>query len=708
MLQRYSKNTAIRNVLSAIPAIKGVNWPPRGLFLPIRGHFFAAKMSRLVLFVALAVLTQLFAACDRQEAPAAEDAGIRRIQDSIAAFNIPWARQEIRRQIDSMTDSDRIYKYMIQEMTCHFYLGHPDSTMEIAQKCIDYGHRNEISPARREIVGKAYRALGGVYTQYYSHPDSSIYYHQKGLEMMDDGNINDLQLCYNNLADAYKFAGRLPEAVATYRQAIFKADSMKLTPYSFVPLYSGLAGCYTELRNFDESGIWWDKTESVWPYMTVFDRSRYLNNRGNDYFYRKEYEKALEMFLRLDSLCNGNDDLLWDRQLCHVNLADVYLKLNQPEKARPLIEETSAFFNMQHNEAVMSYIYTQMMDVSRLEGDFATVDRLIAEHPMPEGIRADQAVLRLDFLCNYYSQCGNTGKALEYTRRYQALEDSLRDERVSLSTQEIKSRHERDETILQQRVTISEKESRLMRAYGIVGASVAFVLFLLVWMRLERIKRRVENKRFRDSIVEMRMENIRNRITPHFIYNALNHEILAREKGNPTQMPVLVNLLRRAQLLASDFCIPLDEELEFIQLYLTIEGHATGAIDYSLNVGPGIDLHEVILPSMTIQIFVENAVKHAFRLMQPGQRRLLHIDVSRENGHTRIEISNNGSVSNAVTPRDSTGTGMRIIFQTIQILNERNRDKIDINIERRAVEGDSLYVVTLSIPETFDFTPPKN
>ena len=32
----------------------------------------------------------------------------------------------------------------------------------------------------------------------------------------------------------------------------------------------------------------------------------------------------------------------------------------------------------------------------------------------------------------------------------------------------------------------------------------------------------------RQQIVVMRMENIRNRITPHFIYNALNHEVLAQ------------------------------------------------------------------------------------------------------------------------------------------------------------------------------------
>lgn len=627
------------------------------------------------------------------------------IGDSLRAFNLAWVQNAVSERLTETTDSDEIYALLSDVMTCRYYLGDPDSTIALARRCLQYTSDDRSSSLRRDIRQRALRGLGAVYTQYYSQPDSAIHYHRIVLDETEPGDILSLLVNYGNLADAYKYAGDYVGSVGTYRQALLISDSLGIKTAGQIDLICGLAACYTDLRNFDESTVWWDKAAALWPVMNKAERSRYLNNRGSDYYYRQDYDRSLDLFLRLDSLCEGDPDMVWDRLLCHVNLADIYLKKGLPDMARPLIMETSEFFTEeQPNPAVISYIRTQEMDLARQEGDFARVDRLIRDNPVTEGIRPDQAVLRLDFLRRYYREKPDYRLAMEYEDKFRALDDSLRDERVRMKSAELRSRHERDETILRQRVTISEKETRLMRTYAIVAAAGLALILLICVVVAQRWQRRNESRRFHDNIVKMRMDNIRNRITPHFIYNALNHEILAREQGSATRMPVLVDLLRRGQMLASDFCIPLDEELKFIELYLDVESGVTGPIDYRLRVAEGIDLHSVMLPSMTIQIFVENAVKHAFRCMPEGLRRVLVIDVSHRDGRTFIEISNNGSSTAPVTPRDSTGTGMRVVFQTIHMLNEHNRDKIEIEIDRQPVaENDSVYIVRLSIPDSFDF-----
>ena len=655
------------------------------------------------------VLTVWLPACSRPAAPDAIDAKheatLQMIDDSVAVYNVGWAMQKIHSEMDSIGgDSLYYYRLLMFESTCHYLIGNPDSVLALGQRVEAFVGR-EPSEANRKLLKSLYTMRGAVYTQYYSQPDSAIAYQQRALDLVDQSDTRQLLLAYNNLADAYKFAGRLPQAVATYQQAVLTSDSLGVAPADQLLLFLGIASCYTDLRNFERSTFWWDKAESYRDHFSKNDILTYYNNRGSDYFYQKKYDKALEMFLTLDSICRTSDAMNWDLLLCHVNLADVYLKLRRPDDAAPLIEETSNFFNQQGNEAVMSYLYTQQMDLARQKGDYATADHLIAAHPMPEGIRHDQAVLRLDFLRDYYTERGDARNALHYTQLYQQLEDSLRDERVRQVTEELQIRHDRDETVLQQRLTISDKDSHLVRLYALVGATVLIVLLLLVWMRLQAVNRRNAEQRLRDNIVNMRMENIRNRITPHFIYNALNHEVSAQRQGKPTQMPVLVNLLRRAQMLASDFWIPLSEELEFIDLYLTVERNASGPINYSLNIAPGIDIRKVMIPSMTIQIFVENAIKHAFRLMPPEAARNLTIDVTRADGCTHIIISNTSTAVMPARSNDSTGTGMRIIFQTIQMLNERNREKIDIDVaSRRDADGEPLYVVSLSIPDGFDFS----
>ena len=72
------------------------------------------------------------------------------------------------------------------------------------------------------------------------------------------------------------------------------------------------------------------------------------------------------------------------------------------------------------------------------------------------------------------------------------------------------------------------------------------------------------------------MDNIRNRITPHFIYNALNHEVLAQMEGRKVDLNSLTQLLRRGVEQAGIFQTTLEEELTFVDYYIDIEGKQMG------------------------------------------------------------------------------------------------------------------------------------
>ena len=69
----------------------------------------------------------------------------------------------------------------------------------------------------------------------------------------------------------------------------------------------------------------------------------------------------------------------------------------------------------------------------------------------------------------------------------------------------------------------------------------------------------------------MRMENTRNRITPHFIYNALTHEMLAQMEGRKVDLNALTQLLRRGVEQADMLETTLEEELTFVDYYVDIE-----------------------------------------------------------------------------------------------------------------------------------------
>ena len=106
---------------------------------------------------------------------------------------------------------------------------------------------------------------------------------------------------------------------------------------------------------------------------------------------------------------------------------------------------------------------------------------------------------------------------------------------------------------------------------------------------------------------------------------------------------------------------------------------------------------------MFIQIPVENAIKHGLR-QKEGEKRL-SIFIQKEEASTIIRIQDNGGGFSA--PRsntDNTGLGLKIITQTICLLNENNKVKLDLSIHNITTEtGETGSEVQLIIPDNYSY-----
>lgn len=160
------------------------------------------------------------------------------------------------------------------------------------------------------------------------------------------------------------------------------------------------------------------------------------------------------------------------------------------------------------------------------------------------------------------------------------------------------------------------------RLFVILGLTVLAFLtagFLYLYNKKKRDLLLARNRR---EVSVLRLENIRNRLSPHFIFNVLNQEMSTRKEGEKQELSQLVKLMRRNLELAEQLCVTLSEELDFVQTYLNLEQRSLGASFHShIDIAPDVNPKQVMLPSMMIQIPVENAVKHALR-DKPGDREL--------------------------------------------------------------------------------------
>ncbi len=155
----------------------------------------------------------------------------------------------------------------------------------------------------------------------------------------------------------------------------------------------------------------------------------------------------------------------------------------------------------------------------------------------------------------------------------------------------------------------------------------------------------VEKVELEKNLRSSMLTSIRAQMNPHFFYNALNtiqSFIFSDEKRNASTYLVKLSKLTRLILeMSAKEAISLDEEVEALKLYLELEKmRFQQDFEYEIKIGSGVDTDLLKIPSMIVQPYVENAIKHG--LLHKKGFKTLSIEFIRINGNLCITIDDNG------------------------------------------------------------------
>ncbi len=544
------------------------------------------------------------------------------------------------------------------------------------------------------------------YSKMASNSDSALLYlkrAKKGIEYSKKSYALDNRLLlYNNFADVYKSTGRYDLCVKSLKDGLKLADSTKNNQETYMMFYMGIAAAYTSMRNFQQSNYWWNKTAGMMTCMANPDKFNFFNNRGSDLYYAGRYKESLKYLLCIDSLCDATKNMEFEKMFAHVNIADVYIKMNKICIAKKYIAETNSFFSKNKQTMVCDYINTQKININLLDGNIAEAYRIASLYPLHSNEGTDIKMQRYRALSDLYKKTKNYKLYIKNNEQYHHINDSLMDINVKMRCSEMLMSYNHDKKLLNQQILLEQKDTSLNISLIFLVVCVICIVLLGLIVGLILKQRKLRECQFRQRIVELRMENVRNRITPHFIYNALNHECLAQDEGRKIQLNNLVSLLRKGAQMVNNFCTTLEEELKFIDYYIGIESESIGSdFIYNIKVKDGIDVKYVYLPSMIVQIFVENAIKHGLKAKPriEGKNRSLSIIISRKNNGVLVEVIDNGI--GIVDNKLYEHTGINVVRQTIQILNDRNVGKMNYDIENINKNGETGCRSYLFIPDDF-------
>lgn len=605
-------------------------------------------------------------------------------------------------------DSLTWYNYLAMALKTYLVTSEMDSARLVVRQIEDFISRQLSSPQLADLASDCANSKGNIYVRT-GYMDSAAACYRRAYELRMQSNhkesVPDILI---NLADACNQQGKLDVGAAWYRRALLLCDSLQLPDSQKYPIYYGLGQIYVWLRDFEQCDHYYNLAARYFDEMRPTEKHFYLNNRGTSYYYRGDYETALTYFRRVIDLTTEYPEMVFERNLTWLNLADCFISLQQPDSAALYINLCEPFFKEYGMPAALYAIDTQKMGLCLLRKDLEGARRVLASSVTSPDVYPDLIHVRNRNLQRYFEQTQNYHKAYDYLKKNRELDDSIRNEHVKMRTADLALRYQQDSTLMSQKVLIQAKENEVLELrqtriiwIALCGAAFLVIVFIYMYSKKKRALLLVESRR---TVSTLRLENIRNRLSPHFIFNVLNQEMAGRKEEEKHELASLVRLMRRNLELAEQLCVTLSEELDFVRTYIDLERRSLGDAFYpEISLAPDVHPEQVMLPSMLIQIPVENAVKHALRGKE-GERRLW-ITVTRTASAISIKVTDNGGGYRPNSRNRGTGTGMKVIMQTIQILNMKNKETIDVSVHNVLLDsGETGCEVAFLLPDKYDYT----
>ena len=178
---------------------------------------------------------------------------------------------------------------------------------------------------------------------------------------------------------------------------------------------------------------------------------------------------------------------------------------------------------------------------------------------------------------------------------------------------------------------------------------------------------------------EAQIKALESQINPHFLYNTLesiNWRAKASKNAEISMMAESLGTLLRSTLSNHESLVELDYELELVRAYITIQKiRFEDRLDFLSLVDD--DLHHILMPPLTIQPLIENAIRYG---------------ITQKEGGGTITISSAETGSGYLVKVSDDGVG----FDPERVNND-DRSHVGIENTRKRLEtlcGGSLSVIS--------------
>jgi len=272
---------------------------------------------------------------------------------------------------------------------------------------------------------------------------------------------------------------------------------------------------------------------------------------------------------------------------------------------------------------------------------------------------------------------------------------------VSLSPGKYKLEVQMNDFILDQSINFQIHYPFYFQWWFVLAAFVFFIsiVALSYYLRMRSLRKKIQilNEKIilENKLKVSMLTSIKAQMNPHFFYNALNtiqSYIFSNDKFNATTYLAKFSKLTRMILeMSGQETIKLEDEIASLKLYLELEKmRFQSDFEFQIVVDDELDVLSLGIPSMLIQPYVENAVKHGLLHKEGAKTLTIHFYDEKEFLVVVIEDNGVGRLKSAKINQqkfdkpksfstESNKTRLDILNHDKNVVSVKYEDKISTN-----------------------------
>jgi ligand-binding sensor domain-containing protein/two-component sensor histidine kinase len=219
--------------------------------------------------------------------------------------------------------------------------------------------------------------------------------------------------------------------------------------------------------------------------------------------------------------------------------------------------------------------------------------------------------------------------------------------------------------------------------------AISFLFLLGIYLWVERRKnRRIRKEQQKTKLAELELEAIKAQINPHFIYNCLNsiQYFIYNKKSEEAKeyLQLFASLIRQTMRYSQETFITLEAERDYLSNYLELERmRFKEKLNYSIVFSEQLSMSRM-LPSMLLQPYIENAIKHGIAKVE-GEGALILSFKRAANEDLLVSIEDNGP---GFSESSNNGWGLRLSASRVHAYNQLFNLGVQLKVSDRNVVGE--------------------